>query len=134
MRTRRSFDARTGRAAAAALRGRRAAAVLLVLSGGNALGCGSPPGTSDADTVQAADTARAADTVTARPIEEVLADQTDAWMEIEGVEGTGIGLCDGSPCIKIFVSRPPEELADLLPRRVEGHAVRLEPTGRFRKR
>lgn len=67
-------------------------------------------------------------------IEQALAEHTDAWMEIDGVEGTGIGLCDDEPCIKIFVSRPPEEFGDVLPDSVEGHAVRLEPTGRFEPR
>ena len=64
-------------------------------------------------------------------IEDALAERTDAWMEIDGVEGTGIGLCEDVPCIKIFVSRPPEEFDDVLPDSVHGHPVRLEPTGRF---
>ena len=64
-------------------------------------------------------------------IEDELAEHTDAWMEIEGVEGTGIGLCDDAPCIKVFVSRPPDEFEDVLPESVHGHPVRLEPTGRF---
>lgn len=64
-------------------------------------------------------------------IENALAERTDAWMEIEGVEGTGIGVCDDVPCIKIFVSRPPAEFEDVLPDTVHGHPVRLEPTGRF---
>lgn len=67
-------------------------------------------------------------------IEQALAEHTDVWMEIDGVEGTGIGLCDEEPCIKIFVSRPPEEFGAVLPDSVEGHAVRLEPTGRFEPR
>ena len=67
-------------------------------------------------------------------IEQALAEHTDAWMALDGVEGTGIGLCDDEPCIKIFVSRPPEQFAGVLPGSVEGHAVRLEPTGRFEPR
>lgn len=67
-------------------------------------------------------------------IEQALAAHTDTWMEIDGVEGTGIGLCDDSPCIKIFVSRPPAELKDVLPDSVDGHPIRLEPTGRFEPR
>lgn len=64
-------------------------------------------------------------------IEDALAEHTDAWMAIDGVEGTGIGLCEGVPCITVFVSRPPEEFAASLPDSVEGHPVRLEPTGQF---
>ena len=67
-------------------------------------------------------------------IEQALAEHTDAWMELDGVEGTGIGLCDDAPCIKIFVSRPPDEFGGVLPDSVEGHPVRLEPTGRFEPR
>lgn len=67
-------------------------------------------------------------------IEEVLAEHTDEWMAIEGVEGTGIGLCDETPCIKIFVSRPPEDFAGLIPNRAAGHLVRLEPTDTFETR
>lgn len=67
-------------------------------------------------------------------IEQVLAAHTDTWMEIDGVEGTGIGLCGDAPCIKIFVSRPPDEFEDVLPDSVEGHPVRLEPTERFEPR
>ena len=64
-------------------------------------------------------------------IEDALTERTDAWMEIDGVEGTGIGLCEDVPCIKIFVSRPVEEFEDMLPESIHGHPVRLEPTGRF---
>lgn len=67
-------------------------------------------------------------------IEQALAEHTDAWMEIDGVEGTGIGQCDDEPCIKIFVSRPSEAFAGVLPDSVNGHTVRLEPTGRFEPR
>lgn len=67
-------------------------------------------------------------------IEQTLAEHTEAWMEIDGVEGTGIGLCNEAPCIKIFVSRPPESFEGRLPETVEGHPVRLEPTGRFEPR
>lgn len=55
-------------------------------------------------------------------------------MKLQGVEGTGIGECDGVPCIKIYVSRPPEDFAGTLPDSLEGHAIRLEPTGEFEVR
>lgn len=64
-------------------------------------------------------------------IEEVLAQHTDAWMDVDGVEGTGLGLCDSIPCIKIFVSRPLETFDGVLPDSVAGYPVHLEPTGRF---
>ena len=67
-------------------------------------------------------------------IEQALAEHTEAWMQIDGVEGTGIGLCDDTPCIKIFVSRPLDEFVEVLPDSVAGHPVRLEPAGRFEPR
>ena len=65
-------------------------------------------------------------------IEEALARVTESWMRIPGVVGTGIGLCEGQPCIKVFVSRPPDELDPPIPDEVSGHPVRVEPTGPFR--
>ncbi len=73
----------------------------------------------------------APDTVT-ETIEAALERVTDDWMKIPGVEGTGIGLCDDRPCIKVFVSRPASELDPPLPEEVGGHPVKLEPTGTFR--
>lgn len=65
------------------------------------------------------------------PIERVLERVTEEWMRVPGVVGTGLGLCDGTPCIKVFVSRPPEELEPPIPEEVEGHPVRFERSGPF---
>jgi hypothetical protein len=70
--------------------------------------------------------------VVTETIEAALERVTDDWMAIPGVEGTGIGLCDERPCIKVFVSRPASELDPPLPDEVGGHPVRVEPTGTFR--
>ncbi|TKJ36255.1 MAG: hypothetical protein CEE38_12635 [Planctomycetes bacterium B3_Pla] len=67
-----------------------------------------------------------------RTIEQVQEDHTDEWMAIPGVEGTGIGLCDDKPCIKIFSSIKPEQLRAKIPSNVEGYAVIIEETGAFR--
>lgn len=83
--------------------------------------CGPRSGTSDADREEPME-----------PIESVLERHRDEWMALPGVVGTGIGLCDGTPCIKLFVARPPAELVDRVPRVVGGHPVKLEPTGEFR--
>lgn len=77
-----------------------------------------PPATDDAVTPAAS-------------IEDVLARHTDGWLELEGVEGTGIGLCDGTPCIRVFGSRPAEELRALIPERVEGYPVDIVRTEPF---
>ena len=40
-----------------------------------------------------------------RTIEEVLKAHTDHLMLIPGVVGTAQGLCEGQPCIKVFVAK-----------------------------
>jgi hypothetical protein len=68
------------------------------------------------------------------PIEEVLRTRTPDWMAIPGVVGTGIGLCEGSPCIKVFAAERTKELEERIPASAEGYPVRLEITGGFRPR
>ena len=65
-------------------------------------------------------------------IEQVLEQVTEEWMAIPGVEGTGIGLCDERPCIKVFASRPAERIAPPIPDEAEGYPVSVELTGPFR--
>jgi len=67
-----------------------------------------------------------------RTIEQVQEEHTDGWMAIPGVEGTAIGLFEGKPCIKIFISSKPQEVRDKIPSTVEGHTVIIEETGAFR--
>lgn len=66
------------------------------------------------------------------PIERVLDRVTEEWMKVPGVVATGLGVCDGVPCIKVFVTSPPEALEPPIPEEVEGHPVRFEPSGPFR--
>lgn len=66
-----------------------------------------------------------------RSIEEVQETHSAEWMKIPGVVGTGIGLCDDEPCIKVFVVRRTEEIDEKIPDLVEGYAVRIEVTGEF---
>lgn len=102
-----------------------AAAGLGVLA---ALGSCGPPATDGGDGSQVGDT------VSRPTIDQVLEARTPEWMELPGVEGTGIGRCDGTPCIKVFVRSATEELKAAIPDRVHGHPVRLEPTGGFEAR
>jgi hypothetical protein len=48
--------------------------------------------------------------VTPVSIQEVQEAHTPAWMSIPGVVGTGIGQCDGEPCIKVFVAQRTTEV------------------------
>ena len=66
-----------------------------------------------------------------RSIEQVQDAYTDEWMAIPGVEGTGIGLCGGKPCIKVYSSITTEELQGKIPSTVEGYPVTIEETETF---
>ncbi len=68
------------------------------------------------------------------PIEQVLQRVTDEWMTVPGVVGTGLGLCDGRPCIKVFATRSRAELGSAIPESVGGHPVVIEPTTPFQAR
>jgi hypothetical protein len=67
-------------------------------------------------------------------IEQVLDRETDAWMAIPGVVGTGLGLCAEQPCIKIFATGAVDELQRQIPGEVDGYPVVIELTGAFRAR
>ena len=70
--------------------------------------------------------------VPSRTIEEVLAERTPEWMDVPGVVGTGIGLCDSDPCIVVYASERTPEVGRAIPAEVEGHRVRIEETGPIR--
>ncbi|MGH7529308.1 MAG: hypothetical protein ACRDZV_14810 [Acidimicrobiia bacterium] len=65
-----------------------------------------------------------------RSIEQVLAAHNDSLMSLPGVVGTAIGLCDGTPCIRVFLAD--SNAAPRVPSRLEGYLVNAEVTGRFR--
>lgn len=64
-----------------------------------------------------------------RPIEEVLKAHTPALMDLAGVVGTAQGLCEGEPCIKIYVVRKTPELVQRIPGDLQGYRVVVEETG-----
>jgi hypothetical protein len=55
-------------------------------------------------------------------------------MAIPGVVGTGVGLCDAVPCLKVFAAERTPEIRDRIPDSVEGYPVRVEVTGEFQAR
>jgi hypothetical protein len=65
-------------------------------------------------------------------IEDILKQNTNLLMSIPGVVGTGQGLCDGKPCIKVFVIKKTAELSNKIPREIEGYKVKIEETGILR--
>lgn len=70
--------------------------------------------------------------VPARTIKDVLKQHTNDLMAISGVVGTGQGLCDGEPCIKVFVIKKTQELEEKIPGKLEGYPVKIEETGEIR--
>ncbi len=66
-----------------------------------------------------------------KSIEDVLKDHTRQLMNIPGVTGTGQGLCNGAPCIKVFTADLPEDSRVRIPSELEGYSVRIEQSGPF---
>jgi len=65
-------------------------------------------------------------------IEQVQEAHTDEWMDIPGVQGTAIGMSEGSPCILILSSIEASKLQEKIPPRVQGYPVVIKETGTFR--
>lgn len=67
-----------------------------------------------------------------KPIEKVLEEHTNELMSIKGVIGTAEGLCNGKPCIKVYVIKKTRQLTQRIPTTLEGYPVVIEETGEFR--
>ena len=70
--------------------------------------------------------------MSAMKIEVVLKKYADNLMSISGVTGIGQGLCDGEPCIKVFLIKKTRELEKKIPRELKGYKVQIEETGEIR--
>ena len=68
-----------------------------------------------------------------KSLEEVLQEHTGRLMTLSGVVGTAQGLCDGKPCIRVFVVKRSDELISQIPPEIEGYPVDVQETGEFRK-
>ena len=68
-----------------------------------------------------------------KSLEEILQEYTDSLMTMSGVVGTAQGLCDGEPCIRVFVIKKSDELMGQIPPMIEGYPVDVQETGEFRK-
>lgn len=68
----------------------------------------------------------------AKPIEEVLKDHTPELMAIPNVVGTAQSLCNGKPCIKVYVIKITPELEQKIPSELEGYPVEIQETGEIR--
>ena len=72
--------------------------------------------------------------VTSKTIEAVLAAHTDSLMALPGVVGTAIGMCDGAPCIRVFIADASAPGRRRIPAQLEGYPVKVEVTGPIRPR
>ena len=67
-------------------------------------------------------------------ITEVLKERTDALMSVRGVVGAGQGLCDGRPCVKVYVVKKTPEVEQEIRRILEPHPFVIQESGRFQSR
>ncbi len=68
----------------------------------------------------------------AQAIEKVLQEHTRELMTIPGVVGTGQGLCDEKPCIRVFVIKKTPELDHKIHQILGGYPIAIEETGEIR--
>ena len=62
-------------------------------------------------------------------IEDVKDRHEAKLMGTEGVVGVGIGECEGTPCIKVFVIEKTPEVEAMIPKEIEGFKVDIEESG-----
>lgn len=67
-----------------------------------------------------------------KTIEEVLKAHTKELMSFPEVVGTAQGICNGKPCIKVYVTQKNPDLETKIPDFIEGYQVIIEETGEFR--
>ena len=67
-----------------------------------------------------------------KTIAEVLHKHADRLLAIPGVVGVAQGLCDGQPCIKVYLIKMTPELTEKIPKLIEGFPVDFEETGEIR--
>ena len=67
-----------------------------------------------------------------KTIKEVLKQHTEQLMALPGVVGTGQGLCNNKPCIKVFVIKIKSELTKKIPKELNGYSVSVEETGEIK--
>ena len=69
-----------------------------------------------------------------KTIDAVLAQHNDSLMALPGVVGTAIGLCDGAPCIRVFVKDSAAARNTRFAESLDGYRLRVEVSGMFHAR
>jgi hypothetical protein len=62
----------------------------------------------------------------------VLKNHTGRLMAIPGVVGTAETLCEGKPCIKVYVEKKTPDIEQQIPPAIEGYPVVIQETGTVR--
>ena len=57
---------------------------------------------------------------------------TPTVMDLPGVVGTAVGLCEGEPCIQVLIARPDSALMERLPKEYRGFPVDVQVVGDVR--
>ena len=70
-----------------------------------------------------------ADTAESATIEAAHAALTRALIDRPGVTGVGLGVCDGNPCLKVYVVRSDAEVIAEVAETFEGYPVVVEISG-----
>ena len=65
-------------------------------------------------------------------IEDVISKYENELLGKKGVVGVGTGMCNGKPCIKVYVIKITEELKKEIPTHLDGFLVELEEVGEIR--
>jgi hypothetical protein len=68
----------------------------------------------------------------AMSIDEVLAQKKEALLALPGVVGTAQSLCEGQPCLKVYVVQPTPELIDQIGELLKGHLFQIQVSGKFK--
>ena len=64
-----------------------------------------------------------------KSIKTVLEENTDFLMSIQGVVGIAQGLCEGKDCIKVYVTKKTDKIAQELPKSLDGYLIEIVETG-----
>jgi hypothetical protein len=67
-------------------------------------------------------------------VTEILKERTGALMSVPGVVGAGQGLCDGRPCVKVYVVEKTPEVEQEIWRILGPCLFSIEESGRFQSR
>ncbi len=112
---------------------RSAIIFLLICVTGNPAACTRPQSDDAGPTEQKPNREASAvsDTIT---IEAAQQELTERLLPLPGVEGTGIGECDGSPCILVLLAQRTDELMDEIPSTFHGYRVEPRVMGEFHPR